>query len=260
MSRFAMVLARWQQMRQQLFILVLCILLSGFLTAVVAQVPPVITIPVFLEEGGVPVNGQRTIDVRWYTASAGGSAIYSESNTTTVDQGVAVLTMGTIVPISDSLLLQGPIWVGVSIDGGPELVPRTFLASVPYALLAQRSLVAESLAPEVTGVVTSLNELGGAIRLIGGKGATIRRDGSNLVVDVARVIESGTVTGEKGVYSYTIAPLNILEPDVVIHADVEAESHITTRIRSIDVVANTFTIETSAPLLTTEQIRWRLIR
>lgn len=260
MSRFAIVVVRWQYMRQEPFILALLLALIVASVTVTAQVPRLLSIPIYLEEGGVPVNGQRTLDIRWYDAAAGGTLLLSERVDATIEMGIATLTLGATVVIDDTLLLRGPIWLGISIDGGPELIPRTFLSSVPYALVAQRALIAEELAPEVTGVVTSLNELGGAIRLIGGMGVVVRRDGANLQIDVSRTLENGTTDAVAGEHRYTITPLTILEPNISITAEVVAATHISTRIVDVDVVNNTFTIETSAPLTVTERVRWQLIR
>jgi hypothetical protein len=177
-----------------------------------------------------------------------------------MDQGSGTLVLGATASITDTLLMSGPLWLGISIDGGAEVQPRTMLASVPYALMADRARIAEELAPEVTGIATSLNEIAGAVRLIGGKGVSIRRDGNTLVAEGQRVVESGTVTPTSVDHVHIITPLTILEPDITILVTVASDTHIDADVRSIDLVGNTFTVVTSAPLLDSERLRWQLIR
>ena len=247
-------------MRSTPFILVLAACLMCNAIPAVAQVPRLLSIPVYLEESGIPVNGVRTLDVRWYAAAVGGASLLQETLTTQLDQGAGVLVLGATTPITDTLLMSGPLWLGISIDGSSEVQPRTMLASVPYALMADRARIAEELAPEVTGIVTSLNEIAGAVRLIGGMGVTIRRDGNTLVAEGQRVVEGGTIVPSSSQHVYTITPLNILAPDLTILVNVESDTHIDADVRSVDLVANTFTVVTSAPLLDTERLRWQLIR
>lgn len=247
-------------MRSTPLIIVLAACLMFNATLAIAQVPRLLAIPVYLEEAGIPVNGLRTLDVRWYAAAVGGTSLLQETLTTQLDQGSGTLILGATASITDTLLMSGPLWLGISIDGGAEVQPRTMLASVPYALMADRARIAEELAPEVTGIVTSLNEIAGAVRLIGGKGVAVRRDGNTLVAEGQRVVESGTVVPTTADHVYIITPLTLLEPDLTILVTVDSDTHIDADVRTVDLVGNTFTVVTSAPLLVSERLRWQLIR
>ncbi len=74
--------------------------------------------------------------VRFYDAAVGGNQVGS---TITLDS-VAVVNGVASVPVSpvDAAIFDGTTrFMGVSINGGAELVPRTLVTSVPYAARAQ---------------------------------------------------------------------------------------------------------------------------
>ncbi len=237
----------------------LCSISLGLLDTY-AQVPRLVTLPLYLEEFGVPISGTRALDIRWYPAALGGSILLQESFTVDLDQGIGSVQLGSTVAISDVLLLQGNLWLGISIDGAPELQPRTMLTSVPYAIVSDRARIAEELAPEVTGVVTSVNEIGGAIRLVAGSGIELARNGNSIEITAPRLIESGEVQVTSGAFDYLVRPNTILDSTVIVTATAESESHIDAMVRDIDYVNNTFHIVTSAPMVVTERLRWTLMR
>ena len=168
------------------------------------------------------------------------------------------MLLGSVVPLPPDLLLSGPFWLGIRVDGGNELQPRTALATVPYALLADRARIAQALAPEVTGVVTSVNEIAGMVQLEGGSGISIQRSGSTLRIDRESSRESGVIEDQPGQYRFSVTPLTTLLPQHRVRAEVLAETHIGVRVTDVDLTSNTFTIELAAPLSADERIVWSL--
>lgn len=239
-----------------------CIAFFIFLVCVtsqlVAQLPTSTSVQLYLEDNGVPYAGWYDVTVSWYTSVAGGTPIHEETFSTLVTAGVATLEVGSNQPLSTQLLSQAPLWIGARVNGGVELTPRIPVLTVPYAMIADRALVAERLAPEVTGVVTSVNEIAGAVELRAGSGIRITRDKKELSVHATSQTESGVIPGERGVFQYSVTPLTLLAPNTRVNADVDAQTSIAVRVDSIDVTTNSILFVTSAPLLDTEFIRWQI--
>jgi hypothetical protein len=87
-----------------------------------------------VDSAGAVVDGPHTLLVRLYPAATGGSDTWSQTftNVPVQDGFVSVRLTGL-----DSNDFDGSnLWVGVSLDGGAELVPRQPLTPVPFALTA----------------------------------------------------------------------------------------------------------------------------
>ena len=146
-----------------------------------AQVPRTISYQGQLTDGSgnaVP-DGNKNISIAFYTAASGGSAIYSESQTVAVVKGKYTMIIGSVTPIPPNLSFNNGYFLGVSVEGGAELSPRTPFTSAPYALHAA---VADGVSSNATGIVTSLNNLSGDITLSGGGGTTITANGHTLTI------------------------------------------------------------------------------
>ncbi|MBI4426567.1 MAG: hypothetical protein HY567_03230 [Candidatus Kerfeldbacteria bacterium] len=101
-----------------------------------------------LSESGTPVNGTRNIMVNVYDVPTGGSLLYTENFAgTQVTNGIFHVTLNA----PDTVWTGADRWLGVSVNGGAELTPRTKIGSVPYAV---RTAAAEALVnplPQVGG-------------------------------------------------------------------------------------------------------------
>ncbi len=73
-----------------------------------------------LFESGTPVNGTRTISLAVYNVASGGSPLYTQAAPLDVSNGV----FHTVLVVPDGTWFGGDRWIGVSINGGPELAPR----------------------------------------------------------------------------------------------------------------------------------------
>lgn len=82
--------------------------------------------------GSAVDDGQYDITFRLYTTDAGGTALWSETQTTTVTGGVYSVLLGAVNPLT--VPFDQPYYVGLTIPGGPEHTPRTRLTAAPYAL------------------------------------------------------------------------------------------------------------------------------
>lgn len=233
-----------------------CLLSTGLSSK--AQLPTSLTLQIYLEDVGVPVQGWHDLTLTWYPSIVGGSPLHEETFQTLVTDGIATVHVGSKVPLTIALMQQSPLWIGTKIDGGIELTPRMPVLTVPFAMLANRALVAERLAPEVTGVVTSVNEIAGAIELRGSNGITIQRNANELEIASRYTVESGSIPGVLGQHLYSVTPLTLLFPNSTIIATVTANTSIDVRVDSLDLLSNSILFVTSAPLLDTEFIKWQI--
>lgn len=170
-----------------------------------AQVPRTFSFQGVLADGAgalVP-DGAHTLVVRIY--DNGGTALYTESHSVTTLKGIFNVLVGSVTPIPAGLTFDAGHTLGVTVDGGTELAPRTPLASVPTAL---RAATADALAPGATGVVTSINGGDGAIVLAGGGGTTVNRVGNTVTISST----GGGGTGVAGLQSPD-ASINITSPN-----------------------------------------------
>ena len=103
-----------------------------------AEVPRMISYQGRLtDDTGDPLNATVSIVFSIYDSNSGLVPKWSEIHSSvTVSEGLfnVILGMGTPpVPIEDSVFNQPERWLGISVDGGDELQPRTRLTSVGYA-------------------------------------------------------------------------------------------------------------------------------
>lgn len=159
-----------------------------------AQVPRTISFQgVLTDPSGTPVSdGSHTLVLRLYDGS--GTVLFTETHAVSTAKGIFNVLIGSVTPIPLSIPFDAQYQLGVSVDGGAELAPRTALASVPTALHAA---TADALAPGATGVVTSINGVDGAITLAGDGGTTINRSGQTITISST----GGGGTGVAGLQS-----------------------------------------------------------
>ena len=99
-------------------------------------------------DGTVFPDGNVNITVTLYDSPSGGTALWTETQSVQVSAGIFDADLGLQVPID--LPFEQPYWIGLSINGGAELTPRTHCATTPYsfrsrvASLADRSTIADS--------------------------------------------------------------------------------------------------------------------
>jgi hypothetical protein len=184
-----------------------------------AQVPRTFTFQGVLGDasGTLVPDGPHTLVVKIYDNV--GATLFTETHSVTTVRGVFNVTVGSVTPIPASLTFDAQYQLGVAVDGGAELLPRTPLASVPTALHAA---TADALAPGATGVVTAINGGDGAITLEGGGGTTINRSGNVITISSS----GGGGTGIAGLQSPD-ASINITSPNGPVAGITVADGAIT---------------------------------
>lgn len=166
-----------------------------------AQIPRQISYQGLIADGsGTALTGTHSITIKIYSPSS--TVLHSETfPSVNVVKGVFSVVIGSTTAIPGSVAFDQQYQLGISVDGGTELSPRTSLVSVPYALMA------DGLSSNAA-VVSSVNSQSGAITLQGGGGTTITNTGSAFTIS-----SSGSGgTGIQGVQN-TDGSLTIANPN-----------------------------------------------
>ena len=241
-------------MRSTLFLL---FLVPSFISAQVAET---VTVRLALGDPQTP-DGLHAITVHWYDVPTGGSSLSQEDHTIDLRDGECTVVLGTVSPLPLSVMERGVAYLGVRVDGTPERTPRIQLAPQAFARVAAFAEVAERLSPSVTGIVTSINEIAGNVKVHAGNGIRITRSGSVLLVEGdSAVAERGTISGTGSEFIFTVQPNTILRSEHDVTFCVAAGTTTIAVGCTINLNTNTMVFVTSAPLLTTEQIRWEIRR
>jgi len=127
--------------------MIVAVALSAFNAAAVlsaplrttTSVPSTVGFEGFLADaGGQPLpNGTYTLTFRAYDVATGGSVLWTEQqNSVQVTNGLYSVVLGASVPFTSNTF-SGNRWVGVTVNTGTEISPRTQVSSVPFALNAE---------------------------------------------------------------------------------------------------------------------------
>ena len=113
------------------------------------------------DAAGVPVTGNLIISFSLYAADTGGTPLWTESQTVTIDKGIYSISLGAVTPLT--LPFDTRYYLGIRVDNDPaELSPRQPLASTPYAHRAKSVEVLDAGSvtdATITGTISG-NKLG----------------------------------------------------------------------------------------------------
>jgi hypothetical protein len=180
-------------------LLVLPVVLPALLVtaAALAQVPQTLSYQgVLTNDGGTAVpDGDYGITFHIYDVAEGGTALWTEAKVVTVVKA----TFNTILGTTEALDLpfDKPYWLGIQVEGNPELIPRTQLTASAYTMN-----VADGK------VVKSLNSLTDAVTLAAGANVTITPAGNTLTIAASGTGSDGdwVVSGDN---LYSAVPGNV---------------------------------------------------
>ncbi len=145
--------------------------LASELAAPAAAPQAAVTIPTtFSYQGtlrdanGDLINGAVNLTLKIHSAVIGGNALHSESYANVnVRNGLFSVIVGDANPIASTVFDTYPLYLGLSVNQDPEMLPRQRLHPVPYAMQsssAQTAVTANNLA--AGGGVPNLVTLGAA--------------------------------------------------------------------------------------------------
>lgn len=166
-----------------------------------AQVPRTMSYQGVLKDGsGVIVpDDDYTFEFRIYTTSTGGLTPWTETQIIHLTGGLLNATLGAVNPLVLPFDVQ--YWLGISIDGGPELLPRTPLTGAPYALNAQQLRGGTNFVPSSgdvgLGTVAPMSNLHIYENIDNTMGITLENPntGANSTQRIGFNDENGTVAG-----------------------------------------------------------------
>jgi hypothetical protein len=113
--------------------------MAGVIAAVAppaeAAVPQTITNQgrLFEAEGG-PIEGTLTVLFAIYDSADAKDPIWSEEHEVTFEEGYYSVSLGSIVPFGEGVFDGSLRYFGITVGDEPELLPRSPVQSVPYAL------------------------------------------------------------------------------------------------------------------------------
>ncbi|MDA3814221.1 MAG: hypothetical protein PF570_08215, partial [Candidatus Cloacimonetes bacterium] len=88
------------------------------------------------DSDGNYLNVVVTVDFLIYNVETGGTALWSETQDVSCTNGVFHVQLGSVAPLPGTLFDIAAPWLELVV-GGETLVPRTAIASVPYAIKAE---------------------------------------------------------------------------------------------------------------------------
>ena len=96
------------------------------------------------DSDGVPLAGSYSIQFSIYGQEAGGTALWTETQSlVTIQNGIFTVLLGSVTSFSATVFNGDARWLGVKVGTDPELSPRQPIVSVGYALRADKANEAE---------------------------------------------------------------------------------------------------------------------
>ena len=108
------------------------------------------------DPSGNPIaDGSYPVDFTLYDAATGGTTVWTENQLVTTNGGLYNVTLGHGTALTE-VAFDKQLWLGVKVDSDPEMVPRTPLSAVPYAMSLRNLRVIP------TNSARSVNMIGGS--------------------------------------------------------------------------------------------------
>jgi len=89
------------------------------------------------DSGGTPVNGTVSMTFSLYASSSWGGALWGETHSVTVTDGVYSVVLGNTTPLNPSHFID-PLYLGVKVGTDSEMTPRQEITSVAFAINADK--------------------------------------------------------------------------------------------------------------------------
>lgn len=180
-----------------------CLAISSL---VLGQVPQLINYQGVLTDGsGNPIKGTRSIQFSIYGAATEGTALWTETQTVTVQDGFFSVLLGSVSPMPYNLFDGGERFLSLKVGSDPEMSPRKKLVSVGFSfkandadhfagkdtshfvqtgqdssisseMLKHNAVTADKILPDIVSSVNSVSNDGGNIDLVPGSNITIAPD------------------------------------------------------------------------------------
>lgn len=125
------------------FTVVVLSLILACCTAASGSVPQTLSYQGVLRDGSgnTVSDGAYDLTFRLYDVESGGSALWTESQSVSVVDGIFNVILGDVVALT--VPFDVPYWLGTSVEAESELSPRVELTAAPYARRAAYADVAD---------------------------------------------------------------------------------------------------------------------
>lgn len=190
-----------------------------------AEVPSLINYQGMLTDAsGNPMNATVSIQFRIYGTATGGTALWEETQSVTVLNGLFNVLLGSVNPIPSEVFNGSERYLGITVGSDSEMLPRKRLVSVGYSfkagdsdhlggksvsdfvqtgqansistdMLNANAVTAEKILPDIVSSISGVTNDGGNIDLVAGSNITITPDnGANTITISAAGGGGGDIT------------------------------------------------------------------
>ena len=177
--------------------------LSGYVphaSAAPANIPQTLTQQGrLLDNAGAPVDGvQLTFTFSLYTTAAAGTAIWTENQSITPDNGYFSAKLGDVTAFTANIFdgSQGTLYLGIKIGSDAEMAPRQEITSVPFAMLALKAVSANhaDLADLATKATSATSADSASTATTATSANTVVSISNNILTPKSANLSGGTVT------------------------------------------------------------------
>jgi hypothetical protein len=167
---------------------------------------------VLTDASGTPVpDGSYTLNLTLFDVPTGGTRSWHEQQVVTTSKGVFNAQLGIVTPLR--LLFDRPLWLALSVNSGPDLVPRIPLASASTAFRAIRADTADD-ARSVNGFSASASPAANKLLPLDAGG----KFPASAIPGVPVVIADGSITAQKIASDQIVKSINTMHDDVTLVA------------------------------------------
>ena len=203
-----------------------------FPCVIYSQIPQLINYQGLLTDPatGDKLNGTYSMTFSIYSTETGGTALWTETQDVTVQNGLFSVLLGSVKPLPMNLFDDTNRYLGVKVGTDAEMTPRKHLVSVGYAFNAYQSdkldgkdatdfvetgqenaistnmiqdnaVTTAKIAPAVLSSIDGVSNDGGNVDLVAGSNVTITPDDENNRITISAT--GGTVGDNLGNHTAT---------------------------------------------------------
>jgi len=178
------------------------------------------------DDNSDPVNGSVSIEFNIYDVDSGGVALWTETQTVDVSDGLFQVTLGDVTAL-DLTFENDSHWLGINVAADGEMIPRTRITSTAYAINA-----GDVKGHDIHPTSVSIDGYGAVVNASGewtGEGIPVTGDldlGYNSNIQFGdfdtRIDDNGD-----DMYVYTVNDLFLRATEVDVSQDMEVHSTLT---------------------------------
>ncbi len=182
---------------------------------------------------GQPFTGEVKLSFSLYQSPTSGSSVWEETQAVVIDEGLFSVMLGAVNPLTNAPFKSNDVWLGISVNDDPEILPRSRLGSAGFS--HRVSTIDGASAGSISGNLSLSGDmslsgdliLNGSLRTFSGIVIESIGDSLSIVAGVSRI----TISPTGGVTIQSSDVKIVSSGDLSLTAD----SSLTISGRSIDV-------------------------